>query len=344
MNILSHLSVAALLGLSTYAVAGDVAAFRVEKTFSIGGPGRWDYVTVDAQTHRLYLTRSTHTDVIDDLSGHVIGDIPGGEGLHGVALVPQVNRGYISDGRASELIVFDLKTNAVLGKIPAADDVDGIIYDAGSDRVLASCGDAEQLIVLDPHADLATAKVKKIDLGGKPESLAADGKGRAYVCLHDKASSDGVEVASGKVLDRWSTGTGIAPTGLAIDAKNGRLFVGCRNQKLVVLSTADGKVLAELPIGAGNDACDFDPGTGEAFASCGDGTVSVAKETSPGAFGVVQTLTTRPGGRTAGLDRSTHTLFVPFAELEPAPAGQKKRPAMKPGSFQVLVISRPTSS
>jgi DNA-binding beta-propeller fold protein YncE len=313
--------------------------YAVTKTIHIGGPGRWDYASVDPAAHRLYVTRSTHTQAIDLTTDKVLFDVPGQQGSHGVAAAPAVGRGYVTDGKGATIVAFDLKNGEVLANIAAADDADGEIYDAGTNKVLATCGDAGKLAVLDAAADPKTAHADTVDLDGKPEFLAADGKGMAYVCINDKNEIAAVDLKAMKVTARYPTGTGEAPTGLAIDAEHGRLFVGCRkNSKLVVMSTADGKVLAELPMGAGNDACGFDPGTGEAFASCGDGTLTVAKETSPGKFEVTQTVKTPRGARTMTVDPTTHTVYLPTAEMNPLKAGER-RATMKPDSFMVVVVS-----
>ena len=328
---------AALLAVLSAAAAASAADLTVSKEIHIGGPGRWDYVSVDPVTHNLYVTRSTHTQVIDPVAGKVVADIAGGQGLHGTAIVPSANRAFVTDGRGAKLLVVDTKTNTLLGTTDAAEDADGTIYDPGTDRVLVSCGDANQMLIVDPHADLASMKVEKVDLGGKPEFLAADGQGRAFVCLNDKSLIAVVDIKTQKVTDRWPIGTGTSPAGLALDEKNGRLFVGCHNDKAIVMSTADGKVLAEPPIGHGNDACLFDPGTGHALASGNDGTLTVIGESSPGAFTVLQTIRTKPGSRTAGLDPATHTVYVPAVDQLPAVDG--KRPAAKPDSFSILVIT-----
>ena len=229
-------------------------AYTVQAPIHIGGPGRWDYVSVDSDAHRLYVTRSTHTQVIDLTNGKVLLDVPGQQRNHGAVAVPKAGRGFITDGKAGTIVIFDLKTGEVLGNAAAADDADGEIYDAGSDKVLATCGDAGVMVALDPSVDPKAAKAESVDLGGKPEFLAADGKGTAYACVNDKNEIAVVDIKSMKVTARYPTGTGTEPTGLAIDAKNGRLFIGCHNDKMIVLNTADGKVLAELPIGKGNDA------------------------------------------------------------------------------------------
>ena len=284
------------------------------------------------------MTRSTHSQAVDLATGKVLFDVPGQKRSHGIVAVPSVGRGYITDGGAGTIVVFDLKTGDVLGNVAAADDADGEFYDKGTNKVLATCGDAGVMAVLDAAADPKSAKADTVDLGGKPEFLAADGKGMAYANLEDKSQVAVVDLKTMKTTAHWGLGTGTSPAGLAIDAEHGRLFVGCHNQKMVVLDTKDGTVLAELPIGKGNDACGFDPGTGYAFASCGDSTLTVAKETSPGKFEVVQTVTTPRGARTMAIDPATHTVYLPAAEFGPAKAGER-RPTPKPDSFMVAVVA-----
>ncbi len=328
------LTAALLLAAAVPARAADPYAART--SIHVGGPGRWDYATVT--DGRLYVTRSTHTQAIDVATGKVVLDVDGQKGSHGVVAVPKVGRGYITDGKAGTIVAFDLKTGDVLGNVAAADDADGEFYDAGTGKVLATCGDAGVMAVLDAAADPKSAHADTVDLGGKPEFLAADGKGTAYANLEDKSQVAVVDLKAMKTIAHWGLGTGTSPAGLAIDAEHGRLFVGCHNQKLVVLDTKDGKVLAELPIGKGNDACGFDPGAGTAFASCGDSTLTVVKETSPGKFEVVQTVKTPRGARTMAIDPATHTVYLPTAEFNPAKAGER-RPTMKPDSFMIAVVA-----
>ena len=333
---LASLSVLTSAVLAEPAAAPAFTGYHVEPTLKIGGPGRWDYI-VTAPDHMLWVTRSTHTQVIDPNGGKVIADVEGGGGLHGTAIVPAVDRAFITDGKGAKLLVVDTKTKAMIGLIDAANDADGIIYDAGSDRVLVSCGDAAQMLSLDPKADVKSAKVDKVDLDGKPEFLAADGKGHAFVCINDKNVIAVVDLKTLKVTDRWPCGPGTAPTGLAIDAKHGRLFVGCRNQKLIVMDSTSGKVLSELPIGKGNDACAFDDDRGLAFASCGDGTLAVVGDDGAGSCAVKQTITTQAGARTVTVDPETHKLYLPTAQFAAAEAG--KRPAALPDSFGIVVVS-----
>jgi len=319
------------LAQSSASPAAAAGLYRVAKTFHVGGAGGWDYLTVDPQGKLLDVPRSTHTQVVDAASGKIVADIPGQHRNHGVAIVPSAGRGFISDD--ASVVIFDLKTNKVLGKVEAADDADGIIYDPTCDKVLVSCGDANALVVISPDVDPTMGKADAtVALGGKPESLAAD-KDKVYVNLVNKDQVAVIDSKTMKVVHKWPTSPGGSPVGMAIDPVNHRLFVGCRKpQKLVIMSTDDGKVLADLPIGAGVDATQFD---GDIYSSCRDGTLAVARETSPGKFAIVQTVVTKPGARTMGIDPTTHSLYLPTAETA---GGSSARPAMKPGTFMILVV------
>jgi DNA-binding beta-propeller fold protein YncE len=313
--------------------------WKVTKTFHVGGEGGWDYVTVDPSSNRLYVTRSTHTIVIDAENGNIIADIPGQKRSHGVALVPSVGRGFISDGGGNGAIqIFDLKTNAVLGSVQAMPDADGIIFDNATNQVLAVSGDGGALLTLAPNIDPKHGKIDPpIELGGAPEFLAADGAGKAYINLEDKDLVAVVDLKQRKVLERWPVAPGGHPVGMSMDKKHRLLFIGCRNpQKLIVMNADNGKVVADLPIGAGVDATKFD-GV-HAFASCRDGKLEVIGETAPGKFAIVQTIQTPEGARTMTVNRSTKTIYLPTAELEPGEPGS--HPAAKPGTFIIVVVSR----
>jgi len=312
--------------------------WSVEKTFHVGGEGGWDYVTVDASAHRLYVPRSTHTMVIDADSGKTIADIPGQNHNHGVALVPEVGRGFISDGSGS-VVIFDLKTNAVLGTITAQPDADGIIFDKASGLVLVVSGDNGALMTVKPDVDPKTGSIDPpIDLGGKPEFLASDGAAKVYVNLEDKDQVAVVDIKARKVLAHWPVSPGGSPVGLSIDTHKHRLFIGCRKpQKLIVMSTDDGKVIADLPIGTGVDATRFDGH--RAFASCRDGKLEVAEETASGKFEIVQTVTTPLGARTMDIDPDGHKVYLPTAEFEEQKPGATGRPKAKPGSFMIVVVA-----
>jgi DNA-binding beta-propeller fold protein YncE len=317
------------------------AQWDVTRTMHIGGEGGWDYVTVDQQSHRLFVTRSTHTQVIDSESGKVLGDIPGQKRSHGTAIVPAVGRGFITDGGGSGgIVVFDLKTYSVLGTLAAMPDADGIIYDGSTNLILAVSGDGNALITFKPDIDPVNGKIDTpIPLEGAPEFLASDGAGHAYINLEDKSLVAVVDLKTRKVTARWPVAPGGRPVGMSIDRKNHRLFIGCRGpQKLIVMSTEDGKVVADLPIGAGVDATKFHDG--HAFASCGDGTLTVVSEKA-GKFEVDQVVKTPTGARTMGLEDANTTLYLPTAEFEaPAPGAASQRPKAKPDTFMIVVVGK----
>jgi DNA-binding beta-propeller fold protein YncE len=312
------------------------AQWKVANTFHVGGEGGWDYVTVDSNGHRLFVTRSTHTIVIDTENGKQLGDIPGQKRSHGVAIVPRLNRGFITDGGGSgAIVVFDLTTYRALGQIPTVPDTDGIIYDAKLDRVLAVSGDEGVLMTFPPDIEPKSGKVEQIKLGGAPEFLASDGSGKVYVNLEDKGVVAVVDLNSKSVVARWPVAPGGHPVGMAMDTKTHRLFIGCRNpQKLVVMNSESGKVEASLPIGVGVDATGFNQG--QAFASCRDGSLSVAGMKASG-LELEQTVKTPDGARTMAIDPETERIYLPTAEFEQASSG---RPTAKPGTFMIVVVDR----
>jgi DNA-binding beta-propeller fold protein YncE len=317
--------------------AASQTGWKVVNTFHVGGEGGWDYVTMDASHHRLFVTRSTHTQAIDEVTGAVLGDIPGQIRSHGVVLAPALGRGFITDGGGKgAIVVFDLKTYAVLGKIAAVPDADGIIFDEKQNRVLVVSGDGNELLTFSPDIDPVNGKLDPpIPLGGAPEFLASDGSGKVYVNLEDKNAVAVVDLNSRKVIARWPVTPGGRPVGMAIDPAAHLLFVGCRNPQLLVVMNADsGAIEASLPIGAGVDATRFD--SGQAFASTGDGKLAVAALTG-GKWTVAETVTTPKGARTMGLDAATHRIYLPTAEQETDAAGKSKT---KPGTFMIVEVSR----
>jgi DNA-binding beta-propeller fold protein YncE len=325
------------MALALFVPAMAQTDWEVLKTIPIGGPGSWDYLTVDPQTHRLYVPRSTHTMVIDADSGKTIADFSGQKIAHGVAIVPEAGRGFISDGGGDgAVVIFDLKTNSVLGSLVAQPDADGIIYDPFSKQVLVVSGDKGVLMTLKPDVDPKNGKIDPpIELGGAPEFLASDGAGKIFINLMDKNEVAVVDIKARKVIARWPVTPGGAPVGMSIDTKNKRIFIGCRKpQKLIVMSTVDGKVVGDLPIGESVDATKIDGG--QVFASCRDGSLTVAEEKS-GKWETVQTVTTKPGARTMGVDPTTHRIYLPTAEMV---AGANGRMTNKPDSFMIVVVGR----
>ena len=315
----------------TLGAAAPAQTWDVTKTLHIGGEGAWDYLTVDPQSHRLFVPRTTHTLVLDE-EGKVLGDIPGQKGAHGVAVVPNLNRGFITDGGGTgAIIVFDLKTYAVLGHIQTVPDTDGIIYDAKQNLVLAVSGDGGTLMTFAPNIDPGSGKVDSIELGGKPEFLAADGTGKVFINLEDKDVVAVVDLKSAKVIARWPVAPGGAPVGMALDAATHTLVVGCRKPQMMVFMNAEtGKITASLPIGPGVDATKVDGG--KAFASSADGTLAVASLDGK----LLQTVKTPLAARTMGVDPTTHQIFMPTAEMQPATTG---RPKPKPDTFMIVVVA-----
>lgn len=330
--------------ISLILLAGTLPAFSQAQwaktqTMHIGGEGGWDYAIVDSASHRLFVTRSTHTQVIDDATGKVVGDIPGQKRSHGTALVPALNRGFITDGGGDgDIVVFDLKTYATLGKLPTMPDSDGIIYDKSQDLVLAVSGDGNALMTFKPSIDPNGKIDPPIALGGAPEFLAADGAGKAYINLENKDLIAVVDLKTRKVVARWPVAPGGHPVGMAIDARKHLLFIGCRNpQKMIVMSTEDGKVVADLPIGNGDDAVKFD--RGQAFASCRDGSLTVVGE-KDGKWVVEQVVKTALGARTMAVDKASQKIYLPTAEYANPTDTSARHPQMKPDSFMLVEVSR----
>jgi DNA-binding beta-propeller fold protein YncE len=319
--------------------------YRVVKTLKIGGEGRWDLFAIDSRTQRLYVPRTDHVIVVDANDGKVVGQIAGTDGVHGVALAPDVERGFTSNGKDASMTVFDLKTLAVLGKVKAGTNPDAILYEPTTKRVLCFNGKSNDVTAVDAAVDLSKdAVTERLDLGGKPELGVADGKGQVFVNIEDKSEVVRFDAKTLKVTARWPLAPGEEPSGIAMDAEHHRLFCACGNKLMAVVDSETGKVLATLPIGERVDGAGFDAATGTAFASNGDATLTAVRETSPGKFEVVQTIATQKGARTMIVDPSTHRLYLPTAEFGETPAPTKEqprpRPAIVPDSFVILVVAR----
>ena len=330
-------------GFACLSLAGIFAAafpgasgYRVLKTLALGGEGGWDYLTVDSAARRVYLSRSKHVLVLDADTGAVTGDIPDTPGVHGIALAPDLSRGFTSNGRINSVTLFDLKTLKTLGTAAAGDNPDAILYDRASQLVFAFNGRSKDATVLNA-ADGKLAAT--IPLGGKPEFAVADGKGRVYVNIEDTAELVALDTHKLQVTARWPLAPCADPTGLAIDLATRRLFAACGNKLMVIADADSGKLLATLPIGAGVDAVEFDPELRLAFSSNGEGTLTVVRAESPDKFSVLETVPTRRGARTMALDTKTHNIFLPTADFDP-PAEGERRPRVKPGTFMLLVAGR----
>ena len=338
--------VAATLGIAALGAAIPAAAqqpapgYHVASKVKLGRDGGWDYLVVDTVGQRVFISRGTHTLVVDARTDSVVGDILDTPGVHGIALAWDLGRGYTSNGRDSSITVFDLKTLAPVARIHTTGvNPDAITYDDFSRRVFAFNGRS-----LDATAiDAATSTVAgTVPLGGKPEFAVVDGRGALWVNIEDRSEIVRLDTRTLAVTGRWTLAPCEEPTGLAIDRAARRLFAVCSNKLMAMVDADNGKVVATVPIGAGTDGAAFDPATRLAFASNGDGTLTVVHEDSPTAAHVVQTVTTQRGARTIALDPRSHVLYTVTADFgpPPAPAADRPhpRPAMIPDSFTLIVI------
>ena len=316
--------------------------YHLVKKMTVGGEGGWDYLTVDSAARRLYVSRSTRVLVFDADSGAPVGEIPNTAGVHGVALVPDIDRGFTSNGRASTVTVFELKSLKTVSEVPTTgDNPDAILYDPASRRVFTFNGRGANTTAIDAAASKVAGTVK---LDGKPEFAIADGAGRIFVNIEDKSVIDVLDSRKLSVEQRWPLAPCEEPSGMAFDAKHRRLFVGCANRMMAVVDAGNGRVVTTVPIGEGVDANAFDPATDLAYASCGDGTLTVAHEDSPDRLSVVEKVPTQRSARTMALDGKTGRVFLAAAEFgpppSPTPEQPRPRPVMVPGSFVVLVFGR----
>jgi hypothetical protein len=326
--------------LGAIAYAADPGYHVIDK-IHLGGEGGWDYLTVDSAARRLYVSHATHVVVVDIDSGKLAGDIPDTPGVHGIALAPELNRGFISNGRANTATIFDLTTLKPLSQVKTGTNPDAILYDPFSKRVFTFNGRSHDATVF----DAATGEVAgTIALGGKPEFSTTDGKGKVYVNIED--TSEVAEIDSQKliVVKRTSLKPCEEPSGMGLDAKHHRVFSVCGNKIMTVLDAGAGKVIATVAVGGGTDGAGFDAGTGLAFSSNGEGTLTVVRETSAGKFEVAETVTTQRGARTMALDPKTHNVYLSTAEFGPTPAPTPDVPRPRPtpvkDSFTVLVLGK----
>lgn len=323
-----------IVGLMLTAVCRAEGPYHFVKEIPVSGSGGWDYLTVDPQAQRLYVSHATEVVVIDLAKDEVVGTITNTPGVHGVAVASDLGLGVTSNGRENKAGIVDLKTLQTLSKVDTAQGPDGMLYEPGQKEAYLFCGRAQAATVVDVKGQKAVAT---IPLGGRPEFAQADpAASRVYDNLEDKSEVAVIDTKSHQVANKWPIAPGEEASGMAIDLKNHRLFLGCRNRLMVMMDSRDGKVVATVPIGQGVDANAFDPGTQLAFASCGDGTTTIAKEESPDKLTVVQTLQTQRGSRTMALDPTTHQIYLAAAKFEP-PAEGERRPRMVPGTFKILV-------
>jgi DNA-binding beta-propeller fold protein YncE len=330
-----------LLLLALAAIAASAPGYHLVNTYKIGGEGGWDYLTLDSRARRLYVSRATHVIVLDADTGKTVGDIADTPRVHGIALDPELGRGFTSNGGESMVSVFDMNTLKTLNKIKVGEHPDAILYDPASRRVFTFNARSQDATAVDAAKGMVVGTVK---LGGKPEFAASDEKGTVFVNIEDKNEMVAFDPEKLTVTARWPLAPCEEPSGLAMDRKNRRLFAGCGNKLMAVVNADSGKVITTLPIGAGVDANAFDDEASLAFASCGEGVLTVVREESPDKFSVVENAKTQKGARTMALDPKTHQVFLVTAQFGPPPAPTPEqphpRPSILPDSFVVLVMGK----
>jgi DNA-binding beta-propeller fold protein YncE len=326
--------------LPAQAVAGATYHYHVARRITVGGEGGWDYLTIDAARHRVFLSHATQVEVVDAESGKVVGRIANTPGVHGIALAQDLARGFVSGGRDSSVTIFDLKTLAPLARVTVPGrNPDAILYDSATHRVFTFNGGSGDATALDARSGTVLGT---LPLGGKPEFAVADGQGGVFVNLEDRSELVAFDARTLAVRARWPLAGCEEPSGLAFDRAHGRLFSTCGNATLAVTDARDGHQVTTLPIGEGVDAGAFDPATQLVFASNGAGTLTVVREETPDSFRLVATVPTQRGARTMALDPATHRVFTATAAFGPAPAPTAARPhprpSIVPGTFTLLVI------
>ena len=313
--------------------------YHFVREIPVAGEGGWDYLSVDAAGRRLYVSHGTEVVVIDIDKDAVVGTIADTPGVHGLAVASELKRGFTSNGLEKKAGIVDLQTLKTLSKVETGANPDGMLYEPGQMEVYMFNGRGRSATVF----EAATGKVvATIPLEGKPEFGVADPQaGRVFDNIEDKSEVAVIDTKTHSVVATWPIAPGEEPSGMAIDLEHHRLFLGCGNKLMVMVDSSSGRVVASVPIGQGVDANAFDPGTQLAFSSCGDGTVTVAKEETPDKLTVVQTLATEPRARTMTIDPKTHKIYLASAKFEAAPApteaAPRPRPKMVPGSFKILV-------
>jgi DNA-binding beta-propeller fold protein YncE len=315
---------------------GGPSGYQLVKTVSLPGDGFWDYVGMDSDARRIYVSHGTKVLVLDADSFAVVGEIPDTQGVHGIAVAPALGRGFTSNGRAGTSTIFDLQTLKTLGTVNTGKNPDAIAYDDVSKRVFTFNGASKDTTAFSASDGTVAGT---IPLGGKPEFAAVDGKGMIYANIEDTSEIVQIDTKELKILHRWPLAPCESPSGLSMDRQKRRLFAGCENKMMAVVDADTGKVIATPAIGQGVDATAYDPGTDFALSSNGEGTLTVIRQNSPDSYTVLENVPTKKSARTMGLDLKTHNVVLPAADFLPAQPGER-RGEMKPGSFVLLVVSR----
>ncbi len=319
--------------------ATTAPAYQFIREIPIGGEGGWDILTINSPAHRLYLSHATKVVVIDLEKNVVVSEITDTPGVHGFVAIPELGRGFSTNGKESKTSVVDLKTLKTISKVTTGENPDALVYEPQHHEVYVFNHTGNSATVI----DATNAKViTTIPLGGSPEFAAVDRTaGRVYCNIEDKNEVVTIDTTKHEVVAHWPVAPGEEPSGLALDETHHRLFAGCQNRMMAMLDTNSGKVVGTVPIGSGVDGCAFDDATQLAFASCGEGTTTIANEENPEKLAVAQVLKTEPRARTIALDPVTHRIYLPSARFQPpppvSPGAAPQRPAIVPGTFKLLV-------
>ena len=335
MKLRTVFFVLALL-FGSFVSSAQAPGYHVMNTFHIPSPGRWDYIALCPINNNIYVSHQTQVNILNKYSGDSVGVIPNTEGVHGIAFAPEFKKGFTSNGKLNTVTVFDINTSIVLAQIKTGENPDAIMYDPFSKKIYVCNGRGKSLSIIDPAKNVV---VDSVSLGGKPETAVSDEAGKIYINIEDNNEIAVLTTKNNKLEKRWKIGTGISPSGLAMDVKTKRLFAGCENKLLVVINAENGKIIKELPIGEGCDGVAFDPTTKYIFSSNGEGTLTVIEEKSANDFVVLENVATKRGAKTLAVDEKMHKVYLPTADFLTPEPGQK-RPGIVPGTFQVLVVGK----
>jgi YVTN family beta-propeller protein len=334
---MKKLTIMMVMAVTACTATNAQQGLHVINTLHIASTGGWDYLEVGPVNDWLYVSHGTQVNIVNKKTGDSVGIIENTTGVHGIAFDVAEKKGFTSNGRLNAVTVFDMNTNKVLAQIAAGQNPDAIIYEPFSKKIITCNGRGKNLSIIDP---VLNKTIDSVDVGGKPETPVSDGMGKLFVNIEDKNEIVVIDTKTFKVLNHWSIAPGDGPTGLAFDKTTKRLFAGCE-KLLMVIDATNGNIVDKITIGDGCDGVAFDAATKNIYTANGaDGTMSVIHEESASKFVLVENVATKKSARTITLDNQTHLVYLPAAELEPMEPGQKGRPKMKAGTFQVLVVGK----
>ena len=333
--------IVSLISIQTINAQSKASQYHIANKFSVEGDGGWDYLAVDDNSGRLYISHGTIVQVLDTKDGKTIGTIKDLKGVHGIAIAQDLNKGFITSGKDSTVVVFDLKTSLVTEKVSIhGQNPDAILYDDFTQRIFTFNGRSNDATVIDAKTNKI---IGTIALGSKPEFAVTNSKGKIYVNMEDTSMIYMINSKTMKVEQQWALKNGKEPSGLAIDKATNRLFSVCDNKLMIVMDAESGKIITSLPIGEHVDGCGFDSEMKRVYSSNGDGTLTVIQEENANKFKVIENVSTQKGARTISVNSKTHHIYMPTAEYGETPKATtenpRPRPALKPNSFVILDVA-----